>query len=210
MIRPNTSAPIVLDAADSSNDPVTGVTDLVVTIVDVDSESATFGQVWDWSTDAFAATPVQPTTALDEVNATYAPGKYAVTWPGTVAGHYVATVTQTTATTVANVPASVELQVRADAAPGDQMALTSGERTSAAAAVWASAESSTVGTNGYAVSLMRKWITNSTQVDTTSSGRMRLFDDDGQTALLTWTLRDANGNAITTPAGSPARRGEAS
>jgi hypothetical protein len=305
MIRPNTPHPIVFDAVDFDNDPLAGVTDLLLTIVDADTDSATFGHVWDWSTDAFTATPVEATIELDEVNATYVAGKYAMTWPGAATGTYAYTITQSPGVTVANVPATEVLQVRVDAAPGDQMALTSGERTivqalvlsdatpfqgaridaavssrsSHAAAdiwavgtrvltgigssgiasqttvdalptaagiadavldealsghvtagtlgaavalvdvavssratnagVWATAESSAAGTNGYAVSLMRKWITNQHYVDTTSSGRMRLFDDDASTVLLTWTLRDRDGNAITTPAGSPAQRGEA-
>jgi hypothetical protein len=271
MIRPNTPHPIVFDAVDFDTDPLTGATDLLLTIVDADTDSATFGHVWDWSTDAFTATPVQATAALEEVNATYVAGKYALTWPGAAAGIYAYTITQSPGVTVANVPATEVLQVRADSAPGDQMALTSGERTTVQAlvlsdatpfqgaridaavssrsshaaadvwsvgtrtltaigasgiasqasvdalpsaatigtAVWATAESTTAGTNGYAVSLMRKWITNQNYVDTTSSGRMRLFDDDASTVLLTWTLRDRDGNAITTPAGSPAQRGEA-
>lgn len=81
--------------------------------------------------------------------------------------------------------------------------------SSTAAAVWATAETGADGTMGYAQTLMRKWITNQHQVDTTSSGRMRLFDDDNSTVLLTWTLRDGAGNAITTPTGSPAQRGAA-
>jgi hypothetical protein len=135
MIRPNTAHPISFLAVDFDGEALTGLTDLLLTIVDTDSDSATFGQVWDWSTDAFTATPVQATAPLEEVNATYAPGKYALTWPGTAAGHYTAIVTQSPGATVANLPASAELHVRVDAAPGDQMALTSGERTTVQALV---------------------------------------------------------------------------
>lgn len=300
MIRPSTSEPIQFNALDSTGEPLDGVTDLYVTIVNPSN-----GQIWDWSTSAFTATPVDATEVLAEVNATYSPGLYSVTWPGAVAGLYTALITQTPGTTVSNVPASVELRVRADSAPGDQMALTSGERTivqalvlsdatpfqgaridaavssrssHAAADIWAvgarvltgigssgiASQTSvdalptaagiadavldealsghvTAGTLGAAVALVdvavssratnagvwatvtgnadwtygesveiaRKWITNQQYVDTTSSGRMRLFDDDASTVLLTWTLRDRDDNAITTPAGSPARRGEA-
>jgi hypothetical protein len=207
MIRPNTAEPIVFLALDSAGEPVTGLTG--GTAVTVKIFNPTNGQVWDWSTSAFSATPSDPTEALAEVSASNAPGYYSVTWPGAAAGLYVAEVTPPEGLTASDEPVADDLRVREDAAPGDQMALTSGERTTLSGVVWATAETGAAGTMGYAQTLMRKWITNRNSVDTTSSGRMRLFDDDAETVILTWTLRDRDGNAITAPAGSPAQRGEA-
>lgn len=207
MIRPNTAEPIVFLALDAAGDPVTGLTGGTAPIVRI--INPTNGQVWDWTADAFTATPSDPTEALAEVSASNAPGYYSVTWPGAAAGVYIAQVTPPEGLTASDEPVTAELRVREDAAPGDQMALTSGERTTLSGVVWATAETGAAGTMGYAQTLMRKWITNQQYVDTTSSGRMRLFDDDASTVLLTWTLRDRDGNAITTPAGSPAQRGEA-
>jgi hypothetical protein len=78
------------------------------------------------------------------------------------------------------------------------------------AAVWATAEGSPdAGTYGWGLQTCRMKVTNRDEVDTTGDGRQRLFADDGTTVRLTWTLRDGAGDAITTPAGSPARRGAA-
>lgn len=282
MIRPNTAHSIVFDAVNFDNDPLTGVTDLLLTIVNTDTESASFGFVWDWSTDAFTATPVQATAALEEVNATYVPGKYALTWPGAASGTYAYTITQSPGVTVANVPATEVLQVREDAAPGDQMALTSGERTTVqalvlsdatpfqgaridaavssrsaqatvdalptaagiadavldealaghvtagtlgaalalldvavssratAAGVWATVTGNADWTYGESVELLRKARTNRLEVTAAGTGTETLYDDgeDGA-AILTQTLRDVSGGAITVPTGSPALRGEA-
>ncbi|MGK3995070.1 hypothetical protein [Sorangium sp. So ce1024] len=77
------------------------------------------------------------------------------------------------------------------------------------AGVWATAEGSpAVGTYGYGAQLARQMITNRNEVDTTGGGRQRLWDDAGN-VRLTWQLRDGVDDPITTPAGSPARRGAA-
>lgn len=79
-----------------------------------------------------------------------------------------------------------------------------------AAAVWATAEGSpTSGTMGYAVKLARQNITNRKTVSTAALGTEILYADDATTPLLTQTLRDGAGSAITTPTGSPASRGAA-
>jgi hypothetical protein len=73
------------------------------------------------------------------------------------------------------------------------------------AAVWAVPEGT--GTYGASLALIRKFQTNPMWADTTGGGRYRLWDDDLETVILTVQLRDGDGNAITTQAGSPARRG---
>jgi hypothetical protein len=78
-----------------------------------------------------------------------------------------------------------------------------------AAAVWASAEGGALGTHGYTVTLLRKWLRNRLESSVAFDGRVILYDDDGTTPLLTWSLRDGAGQPITTPTGSPARRGAA-
>jgi hypothetical protein len=79
-----------------------------------------------------------------------------------------------------------------------------------AAGVWATAEGTpSAGTMGYAQKLMRQHITNRLEASTASSGSEVLYGDDGTTPLLTWPLRDGNGNAISNAVGSPARRGAA-
>jgi hypothetical protein len=61
---------------------------------------------------------------------------------------------------------------------------------------------------GYAQVLIRKWIRNRLVVSATGQNEI-LYDDDATTPLLTWVLAGGNDEAITTPTGSPARRGAA-
>lgn len=88
-------------------------------------------------------------------------------------------------------------------------ALAADAATEIAAAVWATAETGSAGTFGYGLTLLRKNLTNRLEVTASGTGTQTLYDDDATTAILTWTLRDGTGSAITTPTGSPALRGEA-
>lgn len=260
-IAPNTAERIRFLAVDADGEPLTGVTDLFARVIRVSD-----GFFWDWADSTFK----DPATASDlngefaAVNATYAPGRYSVTWPGAAAGVYEVIVDQSPGTNVANVPATTTLRpiselqaglatdvwavgartltgigssgiasqasvsalptAAANAAAVWDEALsghaTAGSAGAAlalvdvavssratAAGVWATAEGS--GSYGASLALLRKHVTNRLEVSTASSGTETLYDDDATTPLLTWTLRDGTGAAITTPAGSPARRGAA-
>ena len=79
-----------------------------------------------------------------------------------------------------------------------------------AAQVWATAEGTpTSGTFGYALWVLRQGLTNRLDEAAGNPGALRLYRDDGATVLLQWSLRDANGQAVTAQGGSPARRGAA-
>lgn len=79
-----------------------------------------------------------------------------------------------------------------------------------AAAVWSAVEGSpAVGTMGYAQKLGRQWFTNRSAVTAGTSANFILYADDTTTPLLTFSLTDGAGLAITTPTGSPARRSAA-
>jgi hypothetical protein len=278
-------------------EPITGLVTLFVRIW-----RPSDGFFWNWNTSAFVSAPSSGDRdkTLVEASSTTMPGLYTISWPGTVAGEYVAYYEQSSGGTDYNAPepemlivgslatvaalataqtAITDLQARTpaalvsgrmDASIGAAAANTitasalaadavteiqSGLATSSAvaalptsaaiadavwdellsghtvdgsaaaalalvdvatstrataASVWATAEGTpSSGTMAYAQALMRKWITNRLVVSTTSSGTEVLYDDDASTALLTWTLRDGSNNAITTPSGSPAARGEA-
>jgi hypothetical protein len=302
-VAPNTAEPLELLAVDTNGAALTGVTTLVARV-----RRRSDGFFYDWSDSTFktAASVTTITGSLSEVSATYAPGLYSVSWPGAAAGGYDAIITQSSGSTVANVPATIDLRIGQIAAPGDAMALTSGERTtvqalivsdatpflgaridvaissrstltaaqvdtqlsgvhgagswatatgfavpgnipsaaanadavwdellsghagagSAGAAlalvdvavssratnagVWATAEGTpSVGTFGYDLWILFRGLRNRIEASTASSGTEILYADDGTTPLLTWSLRDGTGAAITTPSGSPARRGAA-
>ncbi len=64
------------------------------------------------------------------------------------------------------------------------------------------------------LSRMRKWVTNAQRLTEGTSGNFKVWDDsadpDTDTPLETQDVTDKDGNAITLPAGAPARRSEAS
>lgn len=53
--------------------------------------------------------------------------------------------------------------------------------------------------------LIRKIQTNRLEIAAGATANWKLYDDDNA-LLLTWDVKDASGNAITIPAGSPSRR----
>ena len=57
--------------------------------------------------------------------------------------------------------------------------------------------------------LLRKVATNRLEEAAGNPGILTLFDDDAQTPLKSWRLRDANGNAVVATVGSPAKRSAA-
>lgn len=57
--------------------------------------------------------------------------------------------------------------------------------------------------------LLRKALTNRLEETPGFPGTLILYDDDGTTPLLTWTLRDAGGGPVVGTVGSPARRSAA-
>jgi hypothetical protein len=56
--------------------------------------------------------------------------------------------------------------------------------------------------------LIRKILMNKMNLSDGSSNNWVLYDDDGSTPLLTFSITDKNGSAITNEVGVPARRGK--
>lgn len=134
-VRPSTTEPIVSPIlVDSSGSPLTGQTGVVVTIVDPIT-----GQIWDWNSSSFSATPTTPTQALAAVNATYVPGLYATTWAPSISGVFIAYYDQSPRVAT-NLPAQAELRVGQVAFPGDAMDLVADAVDSAAVAASAVSE----------------------------------------------------------------------
>lgn len=185
-------------ARDSAGAALTGVTDLRVAVMRSD------GQFLDFSDSTFKTEGAVVTLrqTLVEASATGVPGLYYADLPVLADALYLPYVDQSPGTSVSGLPGVTELRVG--------QVPTAAAVAAVPAGVWARPEGTpTSGTMGFAQVLQRKWITNRNEVDTTSSGRERLWDDDGTTVLYTWTLRDGAGAAITAPTGSPARRGAA-
>lgn len=119
-VRPNTAeviySPILVDS-DGARLP--GLTDVYVRIVRAD------GLWYDWVDGVFRtrASVGQLDHVLTQVDTVAASGLYAATWPGAVAGVYLAVVLQTPGTSAANLPATVDLRVGQVAFPGDAMDL---------------------------------------------------------------------------------------
>jgi hypothetical protein len=59
------------------------------------------------------------------------------------------------------------------------------------------------------VVLLRKGLTNRLEEAPGFPGTLVLYDDDGVTPLLNWTLRDASGGPVVGAVGAPARRSAA-
>ena len=57
------------------------------------------------------------------------------------------------------------------------------------------------------LALLRKLATNRLEEVGGNPGTVTLYDDDGVTALMTWSLRDAVGGPVVDSPGAPARRG---
>jgi hypothetical protein len=207
MIRPNTAEGLVYRARNSAGEPITGL-DVTVRIFNPAN-----GQIWDWSTSAFSASPVTPTATMTQVDAVNMPGYYYRSWPGAAAGNYLAEYSPPAGQTADDYPDPAELRVREDAAPGDQMALTSGERTTLSAVVapvvWATATPNAAWTYGASLVLLRKHVTNRLDVTAADDGTLTLYDDDGTTEIVEQSLRDGGGRTILLPTGSPALRGAA-
>jgi hypothetical protein len=66
-----------------------------------------------------------------------------------------------------------------------------------------------VDTTGYLLTLLRKALTNRLEASPGNPGSLVLYDDDGLTALLSWSTRDDAGGAVVTAPGAPGRRGAA-
>jgi hypothetical protein len=105
VIRPNTAEGLVFRARDTAGEPVTG---LAVTVKVFDPSN---GQIWDWSTSAFSASPVTPTTSMTEVDAVNLPGYYYRSWPGAAEGTYLAECSPPAGQTDDDYPDPVELRV---------------------------------------------------------------------------------------------------
>lgn len=203
-VRPNAPARIVFRALDGVGEPVTGLS------ITVKVFNPANGQIWDWSTSAFSASPSQPTTTMTETNASTLPGYYYASWPGGAAGYYVIDFSPPAGLTANDYPPPAEIEVEEYAIDGSAMTLTSGERTAIGAAVWATVTPNASWTYGESVELGRKNITNRLDATATGGGTLILYDDNGTTALVTQTLRGGGGENIVTVIGSPALRGAAS
>jgi hypothetical protein len=62
---------------------------------------------------------------------------------------------------------------------------------------------------GQEVDLLRKVATNRLEEAAGNPGILTLFDDDAETPVKSWQLRDANGGAVVATVGSPAKRSAA-
>lgn len=102
---------------------------------------------------------------------------------------------------------NLDAAVSSRAAPGAAMTLTSGERT----AIW---ETVITGNSdrtqaGGALNAVRQAHFNRIDASETASGTLTLYQDGGVTPLVSFTLRDKDGNAIALAGGASARRGQA-
>lgn len=123
MPRPNTAHPLVYIAHDAIGERVTGLS------VSVRVFNPRNGQIWDWSTDAFSASPAQATETMTEINASTLPGYYHAEWPGGPEGVYLVEYIPPAGETADDYPDPVEMVVEPYAVDGSAMTLTSGERS---------------------------------------------------------------------------------
>jgi hypothetical protein len=181
---------------------MTGLTDLRVRVRRSD------GLYWCWTNSEFRtrASVVTLNQPLSEADSVGDPGWYRVLFPGATACDCTATFTQSPGTTCKSVPAAAELHIGpiSDAHVAD---LAAAAVTSIAAAVWAVVASPSLVTFGAMLRRLYQRRENRCDVDTVGGGRELLYDDAGENVIATQTLRDGVGGAITTPPGSPARRG---
>ena len=204
-VRPNAPARIVVRALDGVGEPVTGLS------IAVKVFNPANGQIWDWLTSAFSASPSQPTTTMTETDDSALPGYYYASWPGDDAeGYYVIDFAPPAGLTASDYPPPAEIEVEAYAIDGSAMTLTSGERTAIGAAVWATVTPNVSWTYGESVEIARKVVTNRLDATATGGGTLILYDDNGTDALVTQTLRGGSGENIVNVTGSPALRGAAS
>ena len=118
-IQSGATEPIEIIVVDTANAPITGLSDVAVTIRRVSDD-----RFFDWTSNAFSVAPAQLTQTLSEVSAANDPGRYALNTTPHLAGFntsaitnavaddtYALTVDQTTLTNGANLPAVGEIKV---------------------------------------------------------------------------------------------------
>jgi hypothetical protein len=170
------SEPIIAIARDTAGSPLTGVTDLYLTI-----QRPVDGMWFDFSDNTFKAaiSVIQLRQVLIEVDSIRAPGQYKYIWniPSTE-DTYQITIEQTPGTSVKNVPISETFCGSFRQIP----------------------DMSTTAT------LIRKLLKNRLELAEGSTNNWVLYDDDNVSPLIRWNVSDKSGSSITIGAGVPAKR----
>jgi hypothetical protein len=175
-IRTGDTEPIEALIRDGSGEPLTGKTDITVTI-----RRKSDGFTYDWDDGnfkAFAACTT-PRKALTEVDGANYPGEYATDFDTSVIANpadddtYEVTVDQVPRTDASNVPQPGEIKV----------------------GQWADT-----------IEFCRKLLNNKQWLYNGAANNLKTWDDDDSTLIANSDVTDVNGNPVSLEAGMPARR----
>lgn len=204
--------PIIAVARAADGSPMTGVTDLYVTI-----QRPSDGFWWDFNDNTFKAVDsvVQRRHVLTEVDATRAPGQYRYLWTvPDLSQIYEVTVEQTPGTSVKNMPlvgsiSSFDYTQVATSVLDEPLSghTVPGSLATEVAAIYAArlslAEHAVISDD---MVMVRKALFNRLELAEGDTNNWVLYDDDKTTPLFKWHVRDKDGKTIVSPGGTAAQQ----